>query len=481
MAAVFGLMIFMSLGMGIGLCVAATSGTTISSHDNSQLLSISLINQEPDPAMAGDIVDLRFGIENQGGQNAENVMLEIDPQYPFEPISGNSTFIEVGTLSPYQTDSNMQVVKCSLRLNSEATAGNYSLNVLVYENGKQDQFSTQKTFSIPVGGQNSAEIVYINKTELTPGEQTPIQFVLRNVGSSPLRNVVFSWTSSGDIVLPVGSDNTKYMDYLGVGQEVGLDYNVTADAAATAGLYKLNLSLKYDDAITGSTRQTSTVAGMYVGGGTDFDVSFSESSGGQTSFSVANIGSNPAYSVSVAVPRQSGWSVSGSNSEIIGNLNKGDYTVAGFSLSQSGAGQSSNRTGQAGQFQANRTGSAFANSGYLTVDILYTDTRGQRQVAEKNVSMTGLMGNSSYGAGFSSGNGSSRSGQSGRGGMGGLGGLSQGMDGLVTIIEWVVAGIIALAVVYYLYRRRKKNKVTDARRKAMEEDAERLARVKGKK
>ena len=71
---------------------------------------------------------------------------------------------------------------------------------------------------------------------------------------------------------------------------------------------------------------------MYVGGETDFDVAFSGSANGQTSFSVSNIGSVGASSVTVNIPKQLGWRVSGSDSAIIGNLDKGDYTIASFNL-----------------------------------------------------------------------------------------------------------------------------------------------------
>jgi len=124
----------------------------------------------------------------------------------------------------------------------------------------------------------------------------------------------------------------------------------------------------------------------FVGGGTDFDIAFSETSSGQTSFTIANIGSNPASSVSVIVPQQEGWTVSGSNSMIIGNLNTGDYTVASFELqsSQSGmdaTGQQKNMTQE--ELMAQRT----QTQGYLKIQIAYTDTMGERKLVEKEVSM----------------------------------------------------------------------------------------------
>ena len=85
---------------------------------------------------------------------------------------------------------------------------------------------------------------------------------------------------------------------------------------------------------------------------------------GEYSFSVANIGSNPANSVSIIIPQQDDWKVSGSNSVIIGNLNKGDYTVASFSLQPS---------------------TVSRKESSLIVRIAYTNTKGERKTVQKNV------------------------------------------------------------------------------------------------
>ena len=39
-----------------------------------------------------------------------------------------------------------------------------------------------------------------------------------------------------------------------------------------------------------------------------------------------------AYSVKVSIPDQEGYKVSGSSSTIVGNLEKGDYTIASFNV-----------------------------------------------------------------------------------------------------------------------------------------------------
>jgi uncharacterized membrane protein len=273
-----------------------------------------------------------------------------------------------------------------MQINKDAPAGSYELKVKYYEAGSTDV--TQKSLSLDVKSKESAEVIHIDQTMLVPGKQSSLKFTINNVGSAPLRDLTFSWDNDDKIILPVGSDNTKYIKYIDIGNGTDLDYQVMADTNAVPGLYKLNLHLTYEDSMSNQTKTINTYAGVYVGGGTDFDVAFSDNANSQMSFSVANIGSNPANSVSVVIPDQPGWSVSGSNSVIIGNLNKGDYTVASFKLqsplsymsSQNGTGRS-NTNFQGRSMQRSMNGS----SDTVHIQIAYTDTMGERNVVDKYV------------------------------------------------------------------------------------------------
>jgi hypothetical protein len=192
---------------------------------------------------------------------------------------------------------------------------------------------------------------------------------------------------SDGIILPVFSDDTKYIKYLDVGDSIELNYTVIADVNAEPGLYQLDLSLKYESLINTTSTVIKTKAGVFVGGETDFDVAFSESTQGQTSLSVANTGNNPALSVSVRIPEQDSFRVIGSNSAIIGNLDKGDYTIVSFQIV---SGITSNFSSQSRQrFQQQDLQKlreqAGRGSNKLKVVIDYTDTTGERRSVEKNV------------------------------------------------------------------------------------------------
>ena len=413
--------------------------------DNSKIISVSLMNQDPDPAIAGNVVELRIGVENNGGESAENVILELVLEYPFEMVPGESPVQEIGTIKQYLDSSDMKIVKFRLKVDRDANEGEYGLKIWEYEEGKRDKIRVEKTIIIDIANKESAEIIYIDKVELVPGRQTNMKFTINNVGSAPLRDLIFSWENEDDVILPVGSDNTKYIKYLDIGEKTELSYDVIADSNAESGLYKLMLNLKYDGSITGEEKDIVTIAGVYVGGETDFDVAFSENSMGEYSFSIANIGSNPAYSVSVIIPEQKNWKVSGSNSAIIGNLNKGDYTVASFNLQQSLVPSSLEQDGKIIDERKARDLSGERmildiQGNTIKIEIAYTDTRGNRKTVSNVVTINAL---SETDAKYTS---LSRTGK------------ANPTQNTITTSQWIALGL-GLIIVVVLYRRHKKNKL----------------------
>ncbi|MBN2457992.1 COG1361 S-layer family protein [Candidatus Woesearchaeota archaeon] len=441
-----------------------TISTAYADESNSDILIVSLVNQDPDPAVAGDVVEVRVGIENIGGAAAEDVVLEFVPQYPFSTIADEDYTKEVGTLKAHQQEADMRIVKFKVRVDRDATAGEYQLKINTYEDGSAD--AKTRILSIDVKNSESAEVIHIDKTTLVPGKQTPLKFIINNVGNAPLKDMTFSWLNEDKIVLPVGSDNTKYVKYIDVGESAELEYQVIADSNADAGLYELDLSLSYEDPISGESKEMDTIAGVYVGGGTDFDIAFSESSSGQTSFTIANVGSNPAFSVSVTIPEQERWKVSGSNSMIIGNLNTGDYTVASFSL-HSQATMPATMMQQEGMDNAEQEISReemiaqrknAQQDTSLKILIVYTDTMGNREEIKKEVAINlqTMMGSStdSESTATQADMASFRD--------------RRIQQGFFSKYKWYIAGLLVLAVLVGAYIRYKKERLDNPNYRFME-------------
>jgi len=432
----------------IMILVLALAANASAASGNVAIISISLINQNPDPAVGSNIVEIRIGIENQGGKETANMVIEAAPEYPFSMVPGDSAVQEIGTLQAYQDTQNMKIVKYRLTVDKDAKAGSYDLPIKYYP--KDSNAFAQTSVSISVSSKESAEVIHIDKTTLLPGKQESLKFKITNVGNAPLEDLRFSWENEDKVILPVASDNSRYLSYLGAGESAEIEYQVIADSNAVAGLYQLDLSLTYADSSGSSTNSISTIAGVYVGGKTDFDVAFSESSSGQISFTIANIGANPATSVSVIIPQQRNWRVTGTNSAIIGNLAKGDYTVASFKLQ---AASTSNRTmgafpGQTTQAPGagvpatgkNATSATSADSQLIQIQISYTDTMGERQTVEKELTLSPQNLNS------------------GTISIAGFTGGRQQTTSFWSKYKWFIIAIVAIVLIggsYFIIRKRK--------------------------
>ncbi|MBN2042798.1 MAG: COG1361 S-layer family protein [Candidatus Aenigmarchaeota archaeon] len=357
-------------------------------YPTSEHVKVSLLNQIPDPAKAGEIVELRFTVENEGGDSTEDLTFELVTQYPFVEIPGEEYVKTVNALRPHQEGSEAVTLKYSVRVDKDAVKGTNEIKLRRSKTGSD--ISVTDSFDVDITGAEYAQIIYVDKSIISPGEETPLNFTITNVGTSPLQNLVFSWSEEDGVILPVYSDDTRYIKYLDVGESIVLDYMVVADINTNPGLYQLDLKLTYE-AQNGISSEMNTKAGIFIGGETDFDVTFSESSAGQTSLSVANIGNNPALSVTVRIPNQDSFAVSGSTSSIIGNLDRGDYTIVSFQITQS-----LQRTSGGTDFRNMRNmseedrqrlleGTNPSGSNDLKVSIEYTDTAGKRHTVEKSV------------------------------------------------------------------------------------------------
>jgi hypothetical protein len=405
-----------------------------------------LISQNPDPARSSELVEIRFNVQNIGFDDAENAIIELDLDYPFVQVPGESLNKTIPYLRSRQTDEDAAIIKFKLFVDKDAPEGVYELDIRIWDGTGT---STTKTIDIEVRGKDYAQIITISKANIDLAREESLEFIITNTGKSPLQNMVFSWNDPDGIILPVYSDNTKYLKYLDVGESVEVSYTVMADVNAQPGLYQIDLNLQFEG-YESTTGEIDTTAGIFVGGGTDFDVAFSGSSGGETSFSIANIGSVSANSVTVSIPDQRGWRVSGIDSVIIGNLNKGDYTIASFNLQSEAGGDLQGLPEEDSQInkELNQT-SPFSSANQpsvLNIEISYTDARGERRTTTKEVDIDpSVMGSTSDGSVY--------------GGKANVPGASTQKTS--TTAMWAGVGIVALIVLVFVHKRYRKERLND--------------------
>jgi len=374
--------------------------------------NIVIATVKPTELRPGETRTLTFTLQNAGSYDARHITLNFQETQYISVVGSSSVY--AASISAWCSKD----VMITVHVAKGAPSGTYAIPVTCtfdqyYSEGSQQVTETmpEVSYSIALRVAQGAIIVIsdITPSELVPGERTDLQFTITNVGNSPLEGIVFSWTDAKGAILPVNSDNTKYIDHIDAGAATVVEYSVVTDVNADAGLYKLDLTVEFADE-SGGSRLMNSSAGIVIGGGTDFDVTVSESSSEETSLSVANTGNNPAYSVTVRIPEQAQFRVQGSASSIVGNLDEGDYTIVSFqitSVSASFGGTGAAEDGQPFQvseeeMQNQRQEFSQRNtsqSNNLQVAIDYTDTTGVRRTVEKTVPLQ-LTNTSSAGAQF---------------------------------------------------------------------------------
>jgi hypothetical protein len=391
-------------------------------------LSLTLTRYDPYPAQPGGYLDLWIQVNNQGLGDASNLLVQLQPEYPFSVDPGANTTTQVAQLNSLDSI----VLHYVVRVDENAITGINKIKVK-YQTGISVGTWNTASLDVYVLGKSRISVSDVSPMLIEPGQPTMIAFTLKNAGGSPIRDLMFSWKQPSDLILPVGSDNRMYIGTIGIGEQSKVVFTMTTNPDIAPGVYPVVLTMNYTD---GNTTATSTSQiGIIVGGTTDFDVS-AEGSGGQVSLSISNIGANNANSVTVEIPPQQSFSVTGGSSSILGNLDKGDYTTATFQI----AGRvSRNVTGGLGGVQ-NQTVQTTAGQN-LTVRISYTDTTGQRQTVEKQIAVPqGIF--SSSASGTTSSTFTSRSQSSGQG------------------LTYIIIGAAGIAAVigFFLYRRKKRKK-----------------------
>ena len=318
---------------------------------------------EHEPVYPGDTVFVWVPIKNTGyGTWLSDTIVKLVPanNATEKAVHVLDDAVTIGSIEKWN---DVRTAKFKIHIDKSAVEGEYDFHVHVTSKGKVDSSDSLSTTTMQedrvlvVSGTPVITLTNSSIDIVAPGSITQVLLKFRNDGTGTARNlyvdVDIAMEHLSKAFSIVGSGTRFSLGSLSPGDQAEIRFTLMVDALAQTGVY--NIPLK----ITGMNYSNTDYIGVGVAGITDFELSYQESAG-SVLLSVANIGVNPANAVSVTIPQQSNFNVVGSSSQVIGNLNAGDYTSATFQIAQMGRSD-------------------------MKVVIQYTDATGVRRSVEKKL------------------------------------------------------------------------------------------------
>lgn len=205
-------------------------------------LDISLLNQDPYPAIPGEYVDLVFQVSGVSDTECSDITVELLEEYPleFDPgVSNVRTFNRVNYISDLRSTIS---VPFKVRINEDALEGPNDIKVTAQSRGDA---SFKGEFTIDIEDSIVDFEAYVKDYDFTTKE---LEIEVLNIGGSDIKALTIQIPKQ-DIIEVKGSNRIVVGD---------LDSNefTSADFEATPNNGIINIDLIYSDAI--NVRRTVT-------------------------------------------------------------------------------------------------------------------------------------------------------------------------------------------------------------------------------
>ncbi len=345
--------------------VAASSGLSVSSTLSSNVL------------LPGGEYYLILTIKNTGTQDINNLYITLEGVDSPIKMQGLEKPRYVSTL---RQSGQIQSVY-SLSVPEDTPVGTYLARFKVTQltAGNENMVYVYNAI-IKVSGFSNLIISSVSPALYVPGQKTDLVFTLENKGNARLRNIKLTWNTPEDVLLPLQRDSQIAIPLLSPQKKVKISMPVIAKTNIAPDIYPITFTVSYY--LNGEEKTTKSVVGIIVGGTTDFGLSAQMTSPGSLAITVANIGINPADSVSVKI---------GHSETFVGNMDAGDYSIANIEIPEvSGQNNSPQQTSD-NRFRMRNSSGVIqkfqAHQGLISVQISYTDTLGERHSVVKEVSV----------------------------------------------------------------------------------------------
>ncbi|PIN73709.1 hypothetical protein COV20_05810 [Candidatus Woesearchaeota archaeon CG10_big_fil_rev_8_21_14_0_10_45_16] len=221
-------------------------------------LEFTLLSQSPDPVEPGQVVKLRFQVANSGPVSDDDVIVKLKPQYPFSLYEGS----EERNIGKVRSGSDTVVVEYDVKIDEDAVEKETQIELEV-RMGTNVRVYNNEEFLVDIQTHDAVlDIVSIDAKQIPPGQPGEITFVVKNLADSLLKDIRFKLDFSDETLplAPYQSSSERILNQLKSGFQDALTFNIIADPEATPGLYKVPLTIKFNDERGENTTITDVLA-----------------------------------------------------------------------------------------------------------------------------------------------------------------------------------------------------------------------------
>ncbi|MCJ7450264.1 MAG: COG1361 S-layer family protein [Candidatus Nanohaloarchaeota archaeon QJJ-9] len=289
---------------------------------------------EPAPLRTSEYADVWLKVVNQGSMEAENANVTFIPSYPFETDPGEKTSWDLGTMYPGEE----YRIHMQVKVDENAVHGTNYLNFKSYLPSSGVEVEEKVPVEIRT---DDAALVVSNidfPEKVGPGTSNSMGLSIKNLADSQLKNIDVSLgLASEELPFATRGTSMNRIEKIEPGESAETSFDISADQDAENGLYKIPITLEYEDE-AGNQHTTEPITGLVVGGSSDLEVGVNQKddlfpgSKGSVTLRITNQGDGRARFVSLKVPEGEGYEVLSTSEIYLGNMDSDDYQTAEFDL-----------------------------------------------------------------------------------------------------------------------------------------------------
>ncbi|MBS3139056.1 COG1361 S-layer family protein [Candidatus Woesearchaeota archaeon] len=302
---------------------------------NSPYLVVNLLNQEPDSVEPGEIVTLKFQIQNNGTATTDDVLVELLPSYPLS-IYDSKNIINIGKLRAGLSGSDALIVEFKLKVDENAVEKEELVDVRVTYG---TFVRTYEDFPVDIQTRDVELVVRGIHTEpelVSPGEDFKLKLTLSNNADSLLRNVNVKLNLSATVpFVPTQSTAEEYVYQINSNTQRAVTFEVTALPDADGGLYKIPLKITYVDE-QGKSFEKEDFIGLKITSKPDLLLTVdqttinAENRQGTVTLKIVNRGLTDLKLVSAILKSSDDYEIVSSPEIYVGNIDSDDFETVDF-------------------------------------------------------------------------------------------------------------------------------------------------------